>query len=113
VDIEADIDDISLGIDVAVPVSLIVNELVTNALKYAFPNERRGTVWIRARIVEPDTIELRVEDDGIGMPPGFDIRASDSLGMQLVCGLTQQIHGELEVTGNHGTSFVIAFPGSA
>jgi len=101
---------VEVGIDTAVPVSLIVNELVTNAVKYAFPDGRAGTVRVSTAAVPPDHIRLRVEDDGVGLPEGFDITKASSLGMQLVQGLTAQIRGELEISRENGTAFSIVFP---
>mgnify|MGYP006275398583 CR=1 FL=1 len=107
--IERDIADIAVGVNLAVPVSLIITELITNALKYAFPRGS-GTVRIRIQPVSEAMVELSVEDDGIGLPEGFDSRRCESLGMQILYGLTQQIGGTLELSGNGGTSAVVTFP---
>ena len=92
-----DIRDIFLNVDTAVPCGLIVNELVTNALKYAFPGGRDGTVTVSMRI-EGDCYVLEVSDDGVGMTPGFDIEKSQSLGLQLVTMLVSQIDGRSRPT---------------
>jgi two-component system, sensor histidine kinase PdtaS len=107
------IADTPVDIRVAAPVSLIVNELVTNSLKYAFPDGRAGTITITTREADDDTVELVVADDGVGLPPDFDVHTSQSLGMQLIQGLTDQIRGELAWTRAPGTRFTIRFPQSA
>lgn len=108
--IVSDIGDVEVGIDAAVPVSLIVTELVMNAVKYAFPDGRAGTIRVSTAEVPPDRIRLLVEDDGVGLPADFDMSRASSLGMQLVQGLTEQIHGELEILRENGTAFSIVFP---
>jgi two-component sensor histidine kinase len=110
VGIEAVIDDISVDIDAAIPVSLIINELLTNALKYAFPDGRSGTVRIIARAPEAGVNELIVEDDGVGLPPDFSLETADTLGMQLISGLAAQIRGDLELQCTGGTRCTVRFP---
>ncbi|HEY3272946.1 MAG TPA: histidine kinase dimerization/phosphoacceptor domain -containing protein, partial [Methanocella sp.] len=105
-------DDISLEIDNAVPCGLIINELVTNSLKYAFPDGRRGEIRIELRrIGDPANNEYRmaVIDNGIGLPPEIDIRKTKSLGLQLVTMLTDQIHGDIQVSRENGTACTITF----
>lgn len=86
----------------AVPLGLILNELLTNALKYAYPSGGPGEV--RVKLAEKDGIlTLSVEDDGAGFAPGFDLAASQGLGMTLVRMLSEQVGGELEVSGGKGT----------
>jgi two-component system, sensor histidine kinase PdtaS len=108
-----DITDAPIGIDEAIPVTLIVNELVTNALKYAFPEGREGTILIRTVPVADDRLELSVIDDGVGLPPSFDLETSSSLGMQLLRGFVQQINGEVTVSGTAGTDVRVVFPRTA
>lgn len=113
--LNVEVDDIWLGIDTAIPVSLIVNELVSNALKHAFP---AGTGPGREIGVEFRSIDGRltliVRDNGVGMPPDLDFRNAESLGLQLVTLLTQQLGGSIEVDSstsvpgrNGGTTFRI------
>lgn len=104
-----EIADIPVDIGVAVPVSLIVTELVTNALKYAFPSGE-GTIRIRTRSLPEHLIELSVRDDGVGLPPGFEPATSGTLGMQILYGLTDQIGGTVSVTSEKGTAVVVTFP---
>lgn len=108
VDIES--NNIYLGIDVAVPCGLIVNEVVSNSLKYAFPEHNGGTVWLITRLINSDTIEMIIGDDGIGIPEGLDCRSTKTFGLQLIIGLVEhQLAGEIEIRRNTGTEFHIRF----
>lgn len=108
-----EIHNLALGIDVAVPCGLIINELISNSLKYAFPDDRSGEILISLN--EKDTgsngnsYELRVSDDGAGMPEGVDIDDTETLGLQLVSTLAGQMHGKMRVNSTNGTSFIIDF----
>lgn len=99
-----------LDIDTAIPCGLIVNELLTNALKYAFPPGRGGEIVILFRRLEQRYI-LTVRDNGIGLPAGFDYQEAGSLGLQLVEALTAQIRGSWQLSSNGGTEVVITFQG--
>ncbi|HOT45150.1 MAG TPA: PAS domain S-box protein [Spirochaetota bacterium] len=104
-------DDIHLGIDHAIPCGLIVNELITNALKYAFPDGGEGNaITISLRRSGTDDITLMVTDNGIGIPDTIDIENTTSLGLQLVNVLIKQIHGTSTVSRTGGTSWTITFP---
>jgi PAS domain S-box-containing protein len=106
-------DPIHLNIDTAVPCGLIVNELVSNALKYAFPNGQSGDIYIQLRHnPEVGTIRLSVQDNGIGISSEMDLENAPSLGLQLVQALTQQIRGTLTLTQSDGTTFLVelAYP---
>jgi PAS domain S-box-containing protein len=104
-----DVDLIDLPVDRAMACGLILNELITNALKHAFPGDRGGTISVELRESDGEAI-LAVTDDGVGLPPGFDPTASNSLGMQLVMMLAEQIEGHLDLARVHGTRVQIAFP---
>jgi two-component sensor histidine kinase len=103
-----------LSADIAIPIGLLINELVTNALKYAYPADRfpgGGDIRVRADR-EGDILRVGVADDGIGLPAGFEIgRASKSLGMRVVGSLTRQLGATLTIppTGR-GTAFDLAVP---
>lgn len=104
-------DEIHLGIDQAIPCGLIVNELITNALKYAFPNnDDNGVIRICLRHGPGDMISIIVSDNGIGLPAAIDIPAISTLGLQLVNVLVQQIHGTLAIDRSSGTTWTISFP---
>jgi len=103
--------DISIGVDQAIPCGLIINELVSNALKHAVPDKRPGEIFISLDRNEGGRITLRVADNGVGMPPDFDWAKCESLGLQLVNMLVRQLFGTLEVDGTQGgAAFVISFP---
>jgi len=106
--LDLDLADICLPVDLAIPCSLIVNELMTNALKYAFDGEAPGSLALALRQVE-GAVELEVRDDGKGFPAGFDITKTDTLGMQLVVNLVHQIRGELDTALSGGARFTIRF----
>lgn len=110
VSVVPEIADVPIGIEIAVPLSLIINELVTNALKYAFAPGTGGTILVRVAPRDGTMMELLVRDDGRGLPPSFDPASADSLGMQLVQGLAQQLRGTITVDGEGGASFRILFP---
>ena len=104
-----DIKDLTLGIDTALPCGLIINELVSNALKHAFPEGRRGDVWIEVCHTENERYLLEVRDNGIGLPGTHDWQRSKSLGLKLVMDLTKQLDGTLVVGNVDGTSFRMTF----
>ena len=99
-----------LPVDKAIPVALIVNELVTNAFKYGYPDNRAGTIRVICETALQE-VALSVSDDGEPLPPAFDPAKSEGLGMKLVSALTTQIGGKLELIAGHaGKSFVVRFP---
>ena len=108
VELKHDVDSILLNLDTSIPCGLIVNELVSNALKYAFPQNRKGEVWVRLKET-PTAILLTVSDNGVGLPENFDFRNSDSLGLQLVTSLVEQINGEIFCENKIGTKFTVTF----
>jgi two-component sensor histidine kinase len=109
VELTIEVDDLELEIDRAISVGLIINELVSNALKHAFPDGRAGRVCVELRSVGKDGCVLIVRDDGIGLPLAFDTQTSGSLGLQLVHDLTHQLHGSVTIAGDGGAAFQIAF----
>lgn len=110
IQLETAIEDISLDLDTAIPCSLIVNELVTNAIKYAFAGRQEGTLRIALSRDGDGMLTLSVGDDGSGLPHDHDINSTDSLGMKLVRRLvTSQLKGTLEIVSENGTTFVMRF----
>ncbi len=110
VGIEVTGGDIYLETDDAIPCGLIVNELLSNALKHAFPERRAGRIEIH--LVQRDDVRifLSVRDDGVGLPDGFRIEAAGTLGLQLVQGLVKQLDGTIDVRrGSRGTEFDVVF----
>jgi PAS domain S-box-containing protein len=110
VDLELDIEPLSITIDTAIPIGLIINELVTNAIKYAFVGRPSGRISISLHLGTDHLFNLVVQDDGVGLPADFDVRSALSLGMQLVEILTRQLGGQNSVLSEHGTRFEISFP---
>jgi len=105
----ADIAPVAMDMKRAVSLGLIVNELVTDCLKYAFPDGARGTVRV-GLAAEPGRYLLVVEDDGVGLPDGFDPESGDGFGFKLVGMLSRQLHGEFSWSGGAGSRFSLAIP---
>ncbi len=109
ISLETDIDSVSLNVDQAIACGLVINELISNALKHAFPNQQAGTISITLRNIG-NSIEMTIRDDGIGLPDNLDWMNTDSLGLSLVYDLvTEQLEGEITLERNHGTVFKIQF----
>jgi len=98
-----------LNINLAIPCGLIINELLSNALKYAFPADRSGRIEIEFEQPNTGKYIMAVRDDGVGMPAAFDLESTETLGLKLVRNLTQQLHGDLKFTNSKGTEFVVKF----
>jgi two-component sensor histidine kinase len=106
---QLDVDDIYLNINTAIPCGLLINELVSNSLKYAFPNNRKGKIYISMTSGNDSSILLRVGDDGIGLPPELDFRNTKTLGLQLANDLVKQLKGDIHTEKGEGTVFNIRF----
>lgn len=109
IDVKIDSGGIYLGVDKAIPCGLIINELISNAYKYAFNDLEKGEIYIMMSLLGEDKYCLIVSDNGIGIPGDFDILKTDSLGMVLVTTLTKQLEGTVEIERNQGTKFTIRF----
>ena len=109
VEIQVDADEIRLGIDASIPCGLILNELVANALKHAFPEGKEGEINIRMRS-EDKRVTLTVQDNGIGFPESIDVTNLKSLGLELVNLLVGQISGKIDMQVDGGTTWTITFP---
>ncbi len=107
--IDLQVERVPLCIDAAIPCGLIVNELVTNSLKHAFPGDRRGQVTIGLQVLPDSLIELRVGDDGVGLREGLDVANAKTLGLQLVYALASQLEGRVEVSRETGVTFRVTF----
>lgn len=110
ISLELAVEDVDVAVEKAVPCGLILNELITNALKHAFPDGRRGTVRVEAAPEDGVGVRLAVIDDGVGLPPGIDVRRSGSLGLQLVWMLAEQLAARLEVKRGSGTHVALTVP---
>lgn len=109
--LQTDMENIFVSIDLAIPCGLILNELISNALKHAFPANRNGRIEISLMRSEDDLILLRIQDDGVGVPPGFDFKKDGRLGLQNVYALGQnQLNGKVEIKSNgNGVNACIQF----
>lgn len=109
IDIAAESDDVKLDMDRAVSCGLIINELVSNAFKHAFPGVRNGHIKVTFGCSEEGTCTLTVSDDGVGMPEQFDFIETRSLGLQLVRDLVEQLHGTFSLDRTRGTACTLTF----
>ena len=110
VSLDINVDRVSLDIDSAVPCGLIINELISNSLKHGFVGRQgQGLVYVDFAQVDCRYV-LRIGDDGIGLPVGFDLNVATSMGMEIVSILTQQLDGLIKVDGTQGACFEISFP---
>jgi two-component sensor histidine kinase len=102
------VEDISLGVDAALSCGLIVNELISNSLKHAFPQGRHGAISIELHAAGSRVV-LEVADDGVGFPPGVDLRNPDTLGLRLISILAEQVRGTIVLDRSAGTRVVMSF----
>jgi two-component sensor histidine kinase len=105
-----DLEPCLLSVDATLPVGLIVNELVLNAFKYAFPGHLEGRIHISLRDIGHDNFQLIVKDNGIGLPVDFLSKTSNSMGSQIINLLVQQIEGVITLSNEDGACFTITFP---
>ncbi|MGZ7096367.1 MAG: sensor histidine kinase, partial [Methanobacterium sp.] len=108
INLNIDAEEVMLDINLAIPLGLILNELVTNVMKHAFKVDKKGEIKIKFHSKEGE-YTLTVSDNGIGFPEGLDYTNIDSLGLKLVNSLTEQIGGKIELDKTHGTTFNIIF----
>ncbi|MBN1779504.1 HAMP domain-containing protein [bacterium] len=120
INLDINVEKVSLDLNTAIPSGLMINELVSNSLKYAFTDRMQGRIGIsltradggyeeRTARSSLQTYVLCVEDDGKGLPAGLDISKADTLGLKLVYALTRQLHGEVRIENHHGTKTIITF----
>jgi two-component sensor histidine kinase len=110
VGVDLDVAPIALSVDSAIACGLILNELIFNSLKHAFVDRDRGRIRISVRIGSPGTVEMTVSDDGRGLPPGFDLHATKSLGLQIVNIMVEKLDGVLSLEPDGETTFKVSFP---
>jgi PAS domain S-box-containing protein len=111
INLKIDVDDLILDMETAIPLGLLINEMVSNSLKYAFSDSEHlenGEIDIKLRKVKKE-YKLKVSDNGIGIPDNVDFHQSETLGLQLISSLTDQIDGEIELKRDQGTKFIIKF----
>lgn len=110
ISITTDVVDTPINIDTLVPCGLILNEIISNSIKHAFPPTHNGAIMIKASLSDQGCT-LAIKDNGIGFPKDFDpTKHKDSLGMQLIKGLSKQIKGTLSITSDKGTTYTLSFP---
>jgi two-component sensor histidine kinase len=109
IDLNIEVERLFLDIDTAVPCGLILNELVSNSLKHAFPDGQDGKIWVRLHTTDSGQIRMSVGDNGVGFPAGFDARPTSSLGLQLVNTLVGQLNGLLKIERVPTTLISITF----
>ncbi|HBK96478.1 MAG TPA: histidine kinase, partial [Microcoleaceae bacterium UBA10368] len=105
IQIQLNIDPISLNIETAIPCGLIINELVSNSLKYAFPYSRAGEINIKFCEISSQQFHLSIQDNGVGFPADFDVENTETLGIRLVRMLTSQLDGSLTIDSQYGTCY--------
>ena len=110
VGLQVDSDHVYQDIDKAIPCGLIINELVSNAFKHAFPNGRNGTIRVELRADGDGGAVVLVQDDGVGLPPNLDFRNTTSLGLLLVNSLARQLNGTIELRSENGTRVTLTLP---
>jgi PAS domain S-box-containing protein len=108
--LQLEIENVSLNLDTAIPCGLLLNELVSNSLKHAFPSEASGTIFIEFSANNNQQLNLIVRDTGRGFPEGLEYKKTNSLGLRLVRALTRQLRGTLEIKNGHGACFQVTFP---
>jgi PAS domain S-box-containing protein len=109
VELVMEMDNVLIGLDQSIPCGLIVNELVSNAMKYAFIGKKKGKLCIQVKEKKGDKIELVIKDDGVGLPSTLDAKRSGSLGLTLVNALTEQLDGTLNTKSSKGTAHTLTF----
>jgi PAS domain S-box-containing protein len=102
-------NNLFLSVDTAIPCGLIVNELVTNSLKYAFPDDRKGQITINLNYNNLNEYELMIKDNGISLPENIKIGNTETLGLQLIKTLTTQLDAQVDIIRDNGTTFLIKF----
>jgi two-component sensor histidine kinase len=109
IEISTNIDEVHFGVDIAVPCGLLLNELLTNSLKHAFPNSASGHVTVTVTCESPGSYVMTVNDDGVGYPTGFDLRKAGTLGSQLICSLVDQLEGSCTTSNLIGAYTTVCF----
>ncbi len=111
IELELQIEPISLPLDLAIPIGLVLNELITNALKYAFPDSRDGQIWVSIRRSANQHIEMRVTDNGVGIPASAVARNARKMGLSTVFSIVEhQLQGRVRVISTPGAQWLIDFP---
>lgn len=112
IELNFNIEDICLNLDQAISCGLLLNELISNSLKHAFPRpiQKQGIITINFTVTQEQQFCLQVEDNGSGLPENLNVKLTPSLGLRLVRALTRQLKGKLEMYNNNGAVFQVVFP---
>ena len=108
-EVKLNVQGVNMGLDTALPCGLMITELVTNSLKYAFPGKPEGSIYVSLGTNTSGDYQLVVWDNGVGMNSDFDFANATSLGMRLVKMLTEQLSGKLTLDGSQGTRIEVTF----
>jgi two-component sensor histidine kinase len=106
---ERDFDEIYLSVSQAIPLSLIMNEAITNSVKYAYPGDASNLIRVYFKKIDRINNKLTITDNGIGLPKNFDLKKIDSMGMNLMHGLTKQLGGTFTIQNARGVTIEIIF----
>ncbi len=109
VKLDMSVENVFADINLIASIGLIINEIVTNSFKYAFPEERKGTIYIHIKKLTERKFEMIIGDDGIGFPEGLNIKDSNTLGLQVVQSLVSQHNGSFEMCSKKGTEIKFVF----
>ncbi len=104
-----DLTPVFLPVDIAIPCGLILNELTTNAIKHAFDDRPSGRITVQLQVESEELVRITFSDDGCGFSAGLDWRKAETLGLQLVHMLTEQLHGTIDMSNGPGTTFQLSF----
>jgi two-component sensor histidine kinase len=102
IQLHTQIESLKLHTDTAIPLGMILNELISNALKYAFKNREQGSIWVILKKNNQELL-LQVKDDGVGVPPDFDPENTSSFGYEVIQAMAQKLRARLNINGNPGT----------
>jgi two-component sensor histidine kinase len=102
------LDELFLNLDASIPCGLIINEIISNSLKYAFTDNRDGIIFVTLK-VKNNQVKIEAGDNGVGIPEHINIKQTETLGLQLVDTLVEQINGSLILDRSKGTKFIIEF----
>lgn len=102
------VEDVKMELETAIPLGLLVNEIVANSVVHAFPNNRKGEIKVVLRR-EGDEFTLRISDNGVGIPDNVEFEKAETLGFQLIKNLAKQLDGQLELQKDNGTIFTLKF----
>jgi two-component sensor histidine kinase len=109
IELNIEAEEIYLPIDTAIPCGLLMNEMISNAFKHAFPAQDSGTISIIFKSSPEDEVSLTIQDNGVGFPGDLDFTQTQSLGMQLIQQLGRQLHGSVQLDRTQGTCFHVKF----